>query len=205
MIGTLKFAFYVLFHPIDGFWELKHHKEKTFGAANIILAAICAMNVISVQLTSFHYGILDRESNNILYNISGFAVPLAVWTILNWALSTLLDGKATMKQIWVQSIYSLTPLLLSMPLLIVLSYVMTFEEAAFFYLIQTVAVLWCAFLFLFGNMTIQDYTMSKTVLMALFTVIGIAAAIFIGIILFSTFQQLVSFISTVITEIRYMP
>jgi hypothetical protein len=205
MIGTLKFAWYVLFHPIDGFWELKHHKEKTFGAANIILAAICAMNVISVQLTSFHYGILDRESNNILYNISGFAVPLAVWTILNWALSTLLDGKATMKQIWVQSVYSLTPLLLSMPLLIVLSYVMTFEEAAFFYLIQTVAVLWCAFLFLFGNMTIQDYTMSKTVLMALFTVIGIAAAIFIGIILFSTFQQLVSFITTVITEIRYMP
>jgi len=204
MIKTAKYAFYILFHPIDGFWELKNHKEKAFGAANLILVLLCAMNALSIHVTSFHYGILDRDSNNILYSISGFVLPLLAWTVLNWALSTLLDGKATMKQIWVQSIYSLTPMLLSMPLLILFSYFMTLEEAAFYYLIQSVAVLWSVFLFMFGNMTIQDYTMSKTVLMALFTIAGIAATIFIGIILFSTFQQLVSFVTTVITELRYM-
>jgi hypothetical protein len=202
---TLKFAFYILFHPSDGFWELKNHKEKSLGAANLILALLCIMNVLSVQFTSFHYGILDRESNNILFNISGFVVPLAAWTILNWALSTLLDGKATMKQIWVQSIYSLVPVLLSMPVLIVCSYIMTLEEATFYYLISSIAIIWSVFLFLVGNMTIQDYTMRKTILMALFTIAGIAASIFIGIILFSTFQQLISFITTVITEIRFMP
>ena len=205
MIATAKFAFYVIFHPIDGFWELKHHKEKTFGAANLILALLCILNVLSIQATSFHYGILDREGNNILYGISGFVLPLLAWTVLNWALSTLLDGKATMKQIWVQSVYSMTPVLLSIPLMIALSYIMTQEEQAFYYLVQSVAVLWSACLFLFGNMTIQDYTMTKTVIMALFTFVGIAAAVFIGIILFSTFQQFVSFISTVITEIRFMP
>jgi hypothetical protein len=205
LIQTARFAFYILFHPIDGFWELKNHKEKSLGAANLILALLCFMNVLSFQITSFHYGILDRDSNNILFNISGFVVPLLTWTVLNWALSTLLDGKATMKQIWVQSVYSLTPVLLSIPVLIILSYFMTREEAAFYYLLQSIAVLWSAFLFLFGNMTIQDYTMSKTILMALFTILGIAAAIFIGIILFSTFQQLISFITTVATEIRYMP
>jgi hypothetical protein len=158
-----------------------------------------------VQFTSFHYGILDRESNNIIFNVSSFVVPLLAWTVLNWALSTLLDGKATMKQIWVQSIYSLVPVLLSFPILIISSYIMTLEEAAFYYMISSIAIIWSAFLFLVGNMTIQDYTMRKTVLMALFTIAGIAAAIFIGIILFSTFQQLISFISTVITEIRFMP
>jgi len=205
MIKTARFAFYILFHPSDGFWELKNQKPKTFGAANLILALLCLLNVLSVEITSFHYGMLDRDSNNILFNISSFVIPLLAWTVLNWALSTLLDGKATMKQIWVQSIYSLVPVLLSFPVLIVMSYVMTHEEAAFYYLISSIAVLWSAFLFLVGNMTIQDYTMGKTILMTLFTIAGIAAAIFIGIILFSTFQQLISFISTVITEIRFMP
>ena len=205
MIETAKFAFYIIFHPIDGFWELKHHKQKTFGAANLILALLCLMNVAAIQFESFHYGLMDRESNNILFNISAFVVPLLAWTVLNWALSTLLDGKATMKQIWAQSVFSLTPMLLSIPVLLVLSYAMTLDEFPFYLLIQTLAVLWCVFLFLFGNMTIQDYTMSKTVVMTLFTFLGIAAAIFIGIILFSTFQQLVSFVTTVITEIRYMP
>jgi len=204
MLQTAKYAFYILFHPIDGFWELKNHKKKTFGAANLILILLCIMNALSIQVTSFHYGMLDRDSNNIIFNVSSFVLPLLAWTVLNWALSTLLDGKATMRQIWVQSVYSLTPVLLSIPLLIILSYFMTHEEAAFYYLIQSIAVLWSAFLFLFGNMTIQDYTMSKTVVMSLFTIAGIAATIFIGIILFSTFQQLVSFVTTVITEIRYM-
>ncbi|MDR1669245.1 MAG: YIP1 family protein [Oscillospiraceae bacterium] len=205
MLDTAKFAFYVLFHPIDGFWELKHHKEKSFGAANLILALLCLMSVVQAQFESYHYGVLDRENNNILLNITSYLVPLVAWTVLNWALSTLLEGKATMKQIWVQSVFSLTPLLLSMPVLLLLSYLMTRGEMPFYVIIQTAAVLWCVFLFLFGSMTIQDYTMSKTVLMTLFTFLGIAAAIFIGIILFSTFQQLVSFITTVITEIRYMP
>ncbi|MCL2004342.1 MAG: YIP1 family protein [Oscillospiraceae bacterium] len=205
MFKTARFAFYIIFHPIDGFWELKHHKEKSFGAANAILALLCLMNVVSIQFSSYHYGLLDRESNNILLNATSFILPLLAWTVLNWALSTLLEGKATMKQIWVQSVYSLAPLLLSMPVLLVLSYMMTLGEQPFFVLIQVFAILWCAFLFLFGNMTIQDYTMSKTVVMALFTLLGIAAAIFIGIILFSTFQQLITFITTVVTEIRYMP
>ncbi|MDR1692071.1 MAG: YIP1 family protein [Oscillospiraceae bacterium] len=203
MLETAKFAFHILFHPIDGFWELKHHKDKSFGAANLILALLCLMSVVSAQFESYHYGVLDRENNNILLNITSFVVPLVAWTVLNWALSTLLEGKATMKQIWVQSVFSLTPLLLSLPVLLVLSYAMTNAEMPFYALIQTIAVLWCVFLFLFGNMTIQDYTMSKTVLMTLFTFLGIAAAIFIGIILFSTFQQLVSFVATVITEIQY--
>jgi hypothetical protein len=205
MIKTALFSFYILFHPIDGFWELKNHKEKSFGAANLILAILCLFSVLSVQFTSFHYGFLDRENNNILLNVSSFVIPLAAWSILNWALSTLLDGKANMKQIWVQSVYSLMPVLLSIPILMVCSYLMTLEDSAFYYLISSVAILWSAFLFLFGNMTIHDYTMTKTVVMSLFTIAGIAATIFIGIILFSTFQQLISFITTVITEIRFMP
>ena len=203
MIGTAKFAFYIIFHPIDGFWELKYHKKSPFAAANLILGLLCFFAVLSRQFYSFHYGILDRENNNIIFNISAYVVPLVAWTVINWALSTLFDGKATMKQIWVQSIFALTPMLLSMPVLIVLSHYMTLEESAFFYLIESIAVLWSAFLFMFGNMTIQDYTISKTFIMAIFTVAGIAAAIFIGIILFSTFQQLISFISTVIIEFRY--
>jgi len=205
MIRTALFSFYILFHPIDGFWELKNHKEKSLGAANLLLAVLCFLSIFSIQFTSFHYGFLDRESNNILLNISSFVLPLVAWSVLNWALSTLLDGKASMRQIWIQSIYSLMPVMLSIPVLIVASYIMTLEDSAFYYLISSVAVLWSAFLFLFGNMTIHDYTMTKTVVMSLFTIAGIAASIFIGIILFSTFQQLISFVATVITEIRYMP
>ena len=205
MLQTVKFAFYILFHPLDGFWDLKHHMKHTFAAANLLLVLLCALQILNVQFTSFHYGMLDRDSNNIFYNIGGFVIPLFAWTVINWALSTLLDGKATMKQIWVQSIFSLFPVLLSMPVLMVLSYYMVLEEAAFFYMIQSVAALWAGFLFLSGNMTIQDYTLGKTLWMVIFTFLGIGAAIFIGIIFFSTFQQLVTFISTVVIEIRYMP
>jgi len=76
MLQTAKYAFYILFHPNDGFWELKNQKTKTFGAANLILALLCLMNVLSLQFTSFHYGFLDRDSHNIVFTISSFIIHL---------------------------------------------------------------------------------------------------------------------------------
>ena len=34
---TLRYAFYVIFHPADGFWDLTHAKRGSLAAANFIV------------------------------------------------------------------------------------------------------------------------------------------------------------------------
>jgi tetratricopeptide (TPR) repeat protein len=203
LLRTILFAFNTMFHPIDGFYELKREKKKTFRAAMIILGVLLLFAILSDWLMSFWFGYADKSQINIFVTISSFVLPLFAWTVLNWALGALFDGKATMVQIWVQSIYSLVPYLLSLPIITLLSHVVTHDEAAFISVISTFAVIWCALLFIMGNMTINDYTMAKTLVMGVSTFLAIGAAIFVGIIIFSTFQQLASFIATVLVELQY--
>ena len=35
--GSLKYALYVITHPLDGFWDLTHEKRGSIAAANTIV------------------------------------------------------------------------------------------------------------------------------------------------------------------------
>lgn len=199
----MKYAFYIILHPFDGFWDLKYHKKNSFAAANIILLLFCIVYVLKATLTSYLFGYDNPELVNVFTKILSVVVPIAVWSVLNWSLSTLFDGKATMKQIWIQTIYSLVPVLLINIPLIILSYVLSGEEAMFYTVLSNVGVYWALALIVIGNMEIQDYTIGKTIIISIFTLLGILAVIFIGVIIFSTLQQLVSFVTTVFLEFKY--
>lgn len=203
ILGTCAYAFYVIMHPFDGFWDLKHHKKETFKAANILLALVCIVYVLRATLTGYLFNINKPEYVNVLGIIGSIVIPLSLWAVVNWALSTLFDGKATMKQIWIATIYALFPLVLLYIPGIILSHFITIEEAMFYSVLNTVAILWTVFLIIVGNLVIQDYTMGKTLLMAFFTLLGIVGVLFIGVVIFSALQQLVSFVTTVYLELKY--
>lgn len=197
------YSLHVLIHPFDGFWEVKHHKKNTFAAANILLAIYCILVVISNQTTGFLFNYSRPEERNILVEIISIVLPIMMWTVLNWALSTLLDGKGTMKQIWISTIYGMTPMIISIIPGIIISHVLTLEESMFYTVFTNGMFYWSLILILLGNMVIHDYTLGKTFLIALFTLIGFVAVVLIFIIFLSTFQQLIIFINTIYAEFKY--
>ncbi|HIZ55781.1 MAG TPA: hypothetical protein H9671_06210 [Firmicutes bacterium] len=203
ILHTGCYAFHIMIHPFDGFWELKYHKKHTFAAANCILFLVCLMQVLIEQFSGYIFNWTEPEDINLLSTIATYVLPVAAWTIMNWALSTLFNGKATMKQLWVQTCFSLFPLIILLIPWLILSLFLTSDEGAIMNVLNQCAWYWTIILLIFGNLTIQDYTMGKTLAMGIFTILGIAAAIFIGIIIFSTFQQLVSFLSTVALELKF--
>lgn len=202
-LKTMLYSLHVLFHPFDSFWELKHNKQNTFQAANLLLVLYCVLSIISSQLSGFLYNRDLPEERNILMDIVSIVLPIAVWTVLNWALSTLLDGKGTMKQIWITTIYALTPMTLAVIPGILISNFLTIDESLFYSVFMSGTYYWSLILVILGNMVIHEYTMGKTILTTIFTLMGIVAVLLIFIIFFSTFQQLVIFINTVYSEFKY--
>lgn len=202
-LQTFKYGFHVIFHPFDGFWELKHHKKNSLSAASIWLVLVCLITIARMQFSSFVFGTNVKEETNILLTALVNVAIVGAWTVMNWALSTLADGKATMKQIWVATIYAQIPMVLLQIPIILLSHVLTIEEGVFIMLLTSVGQLWFYALVLIGNMTIQDYTMTKTVIMALLTFAGIIAAVFLLSVLMSVMMQLYRFFATIYAEIMF--
>ncbi|MCQ2455725.1 MAG: YIP1 family protein [Clostridia bacterium] len=197
------FAFHVIFHPFDGFWDLKHEKRGSVKSAFVILLA----TIVAFFYRSIGTGYIHNTSTssymNILANISAVVVPLALWIISNWCLTTLFDGEGSMKDIFVASCYSLTPLPIIMIPTVLLSNGRLEPEAEILGLFYGVALAWTGLLLFFAMMVTHDYSLGKNILTCLATIVGMAFIMFIAILFSTLMGKIVGFISDIAIELNY--
>ena len=190
-------------HPFDGFWDLKREHRGTLAGALTFVVLTVLMLVIQKQNTAFLFNMNRLEQIDVLVDIITVGLLFVLWCVSNWCLTSLMDGEGKMRDIAIFTGYSLLPLLLIQFPLIGLSHVITTEEGTFYYVFTVISYIWTAALLLFGMMVTHQYSMKKTILTTILTLMGMAIITFIGLLFFSVIQQIVTFIVTVYKEIRY--
>lgn len=200
---TLRYALYVSTHPLDGFWDLTHEKRGSIAAANIIVFMALLTRVFRLQFTSFIFVKVIWEYINLLEIVLGFLVPIILACVANWGLTTLFDGKGTMKQIYMGIGYALTPYVLIQLPMIFISNLMTVEEGAFYYYINTFSQIWCGILIISAVMMIHDYTVSKALFTIAATAVGMIFVIFILLLFFSLVTDAVAYFISIYKEIIF--
>jgi hypothetical protein len=135
--------------------------------------------------------------------ITGICVPLALWIIANWCLTTLFEGEGSMKDIYIASTYSLLPLILTMiPATIASNFILA-NEVKTVSLITTLGLVWMGMLMFFGTMVTHDYTIGKNAITVVATLVGMICIMFIAILFSTLLGKLVSFVTNIVTELRY--
>lgn len=200
---TLRYSLYVSTHPLDGFWDLTHEKRGSIAAANIIIILALFTNVMRLQYTSFLFMKVIWEYVNIARIILGFLIPIVLSCVANWALTTLFDGKGTMKQIHMGIGYALTPYVLIQFPMIFISNLMTVEEGAFYYYINTFSEIWCGILIISAVMMIHDYSLGKALITIAVTVLGMILMIFIFLLFFSLVTDAAAYFISLYKEILF--
>lgn len=198
----LLYGFHVIFHPFDGFWDLKHEKRGSVRAS----VAFIAIAIISFYYQSIGRGYLlnpTESYSSLLSQIISVLVPLFLWVIANWCLTTLFEGEGSFKDIFIATSYSLVPV----PILVIpatlLSNIVTNSEKDLISFAITIMFVWVGFLIFFGTMVTHDYSLGKNVLTTLGTIVGMGFIMFIGILFSTLLGKIVGFISNIIIEINY--
>ena len=197
------YPFHLIFHPFDGFWDLKHEKRGSVRSAFLILVITIA--AFTYQGVGTGYIFNPRQSGylNIFGQILSVSVPLLLWVVAHWCLTTLFEGEGSLKDIFVAACYSLTP----MPLLIIpsviLSNVLAASEVQIINLLVDVAFIWMFVLLFLGMMVTHDYSMLKNVATTVGTIVGMAFIMFLALLFSSLMAKIVGFISGIIVEINY--
>jgi hypothetical protein len=200
---TLKYSMYVATHPLDGFWDLTHEKRGSLAAANIILGAAVILEIMRLTLTSFLFITINMEYFNALIVIMRILLPVALWTVANWALTTLMDGKGKMLEIYMSICYALAPYVLINAVMIIISQLITFEEGSIYWVLASFATLWTGMLILSGMMMVHDYSLLKTILSSLLTIVGMGVMVFIFVIFFSLVSDAVAYFVSLYKEILF--
>ena len=200
-LTSLRYAKHVIFHPHDGFWDLKHEKRGTIRAALSIVALVALTYVVMRQYTGFIFNPRDLSQLNIVVEVISVLVPFLLWAIVNWALTTLMDGKGTFRDIVIATAYALTPfVLINLPLTLASNY-LTLEEGTFYYFLGFLGTLWTVSLVFIGTMTIHDYDTGKNFWTCLLTIIGIGIVLFLGLLFVNVLNVVAGFISSVYAEL----
>lgn len=198
----LLYGFYVIFHPFDGFWDIKHEKRGSLRAGLVFVAV--AILTFFYQAIGQGYILNPFGSYTTIWSQAiSVLVPMALFVVSNWCLTTLFEGEGSFKDIIVACSYSLLPL----PLLIIpatiLSNVATKSETGVLSLFTTIAFIWVGLLLFFGTMVTHDYSLGKNLVTTLGTLVGMAFIMFIGILFTTLLGKIVSLISNIIIEINY--
>ena len=201
-VSELTYGFYVMLHPFDGFWDLKHEKRGSVRAALVYLA----VTIAAFYYQSIGQGYLLNSTgtySSLGSQIIGVVVPLILFVISNWCLTTLFEGEGSFKDVFIACCYSLLPLpLLIVPATIASNFV-TNSEVGIISMLSTVAFIWLGLLLFFGTQVTHDYTMSKNVITVLGTIVGMVFIIFL-VLLFSTLVgKMVSLVTNIVTELQY--
>ncbi|MDD3999568.1 MAG: Yip1 family protein [Bacilli bacterium] len=197
-----RMPFYLITHPIKGFDEFKREKTSKRYVAIFYLVIMIVVNIISFNYNGFLVNWNNPKDFNLPLTIALVIFPVAIFTVGNWATTTLMDGKGTMSDIFRVVCYSFFPYVWLSLIGTIISNFITLEEVAFFTFIIGAGIFLLAFMLFFGLMGIHEYGLFKTILMFVFTIVAIAVILFIILLFLSLIQQMYSFLNSVYSEFK---
>ncbi|MBO4899945.1 MAG: YIP1 family protein [Lachnospiraceae bacterium] len=200
---SLKFAFYCLTHPVDGFWDLTHERRGTYAAANTILIATLVVRLMKLRFTSFLFIQVYWEEANIFLYLASILFPLGLWVVGNWALTTLFDGKGKLGQVYMATCYGLLPYpVIQFPLML-LSNVVTVEEGQFYSVLSAISLIYAAILIVSAMGQIHEFSAGKNLLFTVASLFAMLVQVFILTIFFSMISQGVLYFVSLVREFLF--
>ena len=191
----------IVTHPIDTIEQLKEKKNGSVISASIILFLFTMSEIILTVTKGFIFNTARLEDFNLIMVLARSLFMVLLFVVANWALCTLLDGEGRVIDIYVSTCYCLIPMVIARFLEAVASNVLTQDEYVFVNMIVMCLNLWFVCLLLFSLKTIHNYTLTKTILNAIATVVAMAIIFFLLFLFIILVQQLYIFFATVATEI----
>ena len=201
--ASLRYALHVITHPFDGFWDLTHENKGTMAAAHTFLILFLITRVLKLTVTNFQFISAPIQHINVFEEMGSLLLPFLILCLANWAMTTLFEGKGRLKDIYIAMCYALVPYVLLQLPMVILSNMLTFEEASFYSVMLSISVIWCVFLVFVGLMEVHDYSPGKTLVFLVVTVVGAAAIIFLLLVFFSLLSDAFSFFVSFYREASY--
>ncbi len=156
----LLYSAHLIFHPFDGFWDLKHENRGSVRGA---------LTFIGLTIVSFCF---KYAGINVFFEIIGVMLPIMLFVTANWCLTTLFEGEGSFKDIFVATGYAVAPLPFMTILSTALANVLTAEESGILTMINNIAYVWVGILLFFGVMITHDYQLGKNILTIIGTIVG---------------------------------
>lgn len=182
MKSKIKFILHILFHPADGFWDMKREKRGSLSVCIVLMLLNFVTMVISEYGVGFIFDTSLGKNKDIMFLFAVAVVPVFIFSLANLSITTFLEGEGTFKDIFMMVCYSLTPMIFMRVVTTLLTNFMSLDEKIYVTVLSSIATIWVIWLLFIGVMQIHNYSMARTVSSAVLTIVAMAIIIFLALL-----------------------
>jgi len=198
------FPVYIITHPFKGFDDMKFLKRGDMRYAVAIMIIAGVVEILRVGYTGFMVTGFWSETRDL--NIPALLLftysPILLFCVANWSITTITDGKGSLREIFLAYSYSMYIMIFCTILGVILSNFVTGAELAFVsFLFIFGMVAQYAYLFV-GLIMIHEYTFFRAILMVIATVLAMMIITFVFALMVSLVSDVFWFFSTVYEELQ---
>ncbi len=197
-----KFPSYLIFHPFDGYYELKREKKGKVYISVIFIVLYILFRIHQYLNESIIINNRNPNNLNTLTEVLTVVIVLGLFTLGNWSVTTLLEGKGKLRDIFIVVGYALFPIILIGFPAVVISNFLTMEEMGLYKLVMGISYAIAAWMLFMGILNIHEYGLFKTILTFILTIVAMAFVAFLGLLFFDVIQKLIAFIVSIYDELR---
>ncbi|MDF2698486.1 MAG: hypothetical protein K0Q49_42 [Haloplasmataceae bacterium] len=198
---VIKFPVYMISHPFKGYEDFKFgNKGKTY-VALIFLALMSIIQILKFTSLGFIMNPYNPKDLNSIKLTSFVVFPVILFSIANWNVTTLFDGKGKIKDIFKMVCYSLFPYIIVSIIVLIGSNYLTIDEMVLLNLFNYLGILGIVYLMFLGMISIHEYSPFKVIVTTIMTVVAIGIILFIMLLVFTLVRQFYTFIYAILKEL----
>ncbi|HBI72416.1 MAG TPA: YIP1 family protein [Lachnospiraceae bacterium] len=197
----IRYPFYVISHPFDGFYEIRHREKGSVWLALFFIFLFGLSFSLNRRYAGFVVNMVNPRDVDSRAEILGIFLVVLLFAAANWSITCLMEGEGRFKDILTIIGYSMLPMILMFVPTTILSWFIAADEEGIYYLLLGLSIIYFAILLLIGIMVIHNFGFGKTLITLVLTFVALLLIIFIILLLFSLVNQVILFLQSVYTEL----
>jgi sugar lactone lactonase YvrE len=188
VLDDILYLFRYLRNPADASYEIKRKDRIQVLSVTGLLLIFFGFYIYHIYETSFLFNSRRLEEINLLEEMARILLPIMLWVISNFLIGSIREGEGRLKDVYITTIFSLSPYFLTLPILTILSQGLTLNELFIYQFIQFIAVLVTVVYFFFMVKETHFYSVKETIQsisISGFTMVMLLLGVFIVFILFN--------------------
>jgi len=204
-MSSFKTGLLILFVPPDGFRAIKRDRDHFRWVGPIVLYLLTvAARVFNIFFTSYPLRSQAPEETNFLQVILTVLVPLMLWVVGCYLVTTILSGESMFREVFAATSYAALPaVILTVPLTL-MSKVLSSTSAGVYQILWVVVFMWCGLLALIGISVMNSYSIKKTLAVTGISLFACVFLVTIIALLYVLGMRVVNFVQEVISEYRLL-
>ncbi len=195
------FPLRIMSHPVQAYTEFKEDKKAKMSVAIVMLLIASIVSMIQYVYTGPVLNVNDPTKFNSITTIIYTVCPVIILSVANWSITTLMNGKGKMGEIFMMGCYSYFPVIICGIIGVVASNFVTEDEAMLVNLVYIIGYALMVYMIFMGLICLHEYGIFKTFATIFLTAVATCVIAFVALLVFDLSQQIYGFLYSLYKEI----